>query len=484
MNAEIVIPGHKDLSSHEEMNLGHLKIGTLQYTKASLMTLFFWLLWGDFCFTLMESVIPSILPLKLESLNSPNWLLSLIVTTIPSMMNFMINPIVSFRSDRYRSRWGRRIPFLLVATPFVTLFLILLGFSEEIGTALHRSIISSFGSFSPSMTILALIALMMACFQFFNMFVSSVYYYLFKDVVPDAYLGRSLALFRVFGAVAGFVYNFFIFPYAKFHMTAIFVGAAALYFVGFMAMCLKVREGDYPQPPPNTEGKQGIVMGMKTYFRECFSHKFYWHFFLMNAFFQLSYCMNAYNVLYSLSMGLTMKQVGFIGGLVSVITVILLYPAGIISDRFHPLRVMVGAMIGTVLLMPIGFIYLFYDFSPDRVFVLLCIQNSLILPIGVLYVASALPAYMKLLPKDRYGQFGSADAMVRSFITIIGSIGAGLFMDLMKDVCGGSNFYYRFIPFWNIVCQLIGLWFMIYLYRGWKKQGGLENYSPPKTWRD
>jgi MFS family permease len=459
-----------------------MRAGTLQYTKASLATMFFWLLWGDFCFTLMELVIPSILPLKMQSLNAPNWVLGMIVTTIPSAMNLMINPIVSFRSDRLRSRWGRRIPFLLMATPFVTLFLVLLGCSEPIGRALHDSFVSGMMSVSPSMTIMALIAVFVVCFQFFNMFICSVYYYLFNDVMPDEYLGRGIALFRVVGAAAGSAFNFFIFPYGRTHMTTIFIGAGLLYCAGFIAMCLKIKEGEYPAPPQNIGGKMGLLAAARTYSQECFSHPFYWRFFLMNAFFQLTTCMTAFSVLYWLSLGLTMKQVGFIQGMVSLVMVILYYPAGMLSDRFHPMRVMVGAMIGSVLLTPIGFIYLFHDFAPNKVFIILCVQNCVMLPMRVLYVAAALPAYMRILPKERYGQFGSADAMVRSTMIIFGGLAAGIFMDLMKKVCGGDQFYYRFIPFWNISCQLIGLWFMAYVYRSWKRHGGARNYLPPKTW--
>lgn len=35
--------------------------GTLTYTKAGLFVLFAWLLWGDFCFTLMEAAAPNCL---------------------------------------------------------------------------------------------------------------------------------------------------------------------------------------------------------------------------------------------------------------------------------------------------------------------------------------------------------------------------------------------------------------------------------------
>src|SRR4051812_8128449 len=113
------------------------KVGTLTYSKAGLITLFLFLLWGDFCFTLMETVVPSILPLKLNSIGAPNWVLGLIVTTIPNIMAAAINPIISFRSDRFRSKWGRRIPFLFGATPFLVIFLILLGYAAPIGRWLH-----------------------------------------------------------------------------------------------------------------------------------------------------------------------------------------------------------------------------------------------------------------------------------------------------------------------------------------------------------
>ena len=49
------------------------------------------------------------------------------------------------------------------------------------------------------------------------MFISSVYYYLFNDVVPAAFLGRFVALFGIVGSGAGFVFNLLVFPYAQTH---------------------------------------------------------------------------------------------------------------------------------------------------------------------------------------------------------------------------------------------------------------------------
>ena len=37
--------------------------GTLDYTRKTLIYLFIWMLWGDFCYTMMEMLIPTLLPL-------------------------------------------------------------------------------------------------------------------------------------------------------------------------------------------------------------------------------------------------------------------------------------------------------------------------------------------------------------------------------------------------------------------------------------
>ncbi len=43
--------------------------GTLTYTTPALFILFFWPLWGDFCYTVMESVTGPIMQLKFKTLD-------------------------------------------------------------------------------------------------------------------------------------------------------------------------------------------------------------------------------------------------------------------------------------------------------------------------------------------------------------------------------------------------------------------------------
>ncbi len=455
-------------------------VGTLRYTKAALVTLFLWLLWGDVCFTVMEAIIPSILPLKLQHLNAPNTLIGFLLTTVFSAMNFVLNPIISFRSDRYRSRLGRRIPFLLFATPFITIFLCLMAFSDSLGAALHRAML--FGGSVNQVTI-ALLAVLIVGFQFFNLFVASVYYYLFNDVVPALLLGRFLALFRIVGTLAGAAYNYFIFQYAESHTRLIFLGAAGFYVVVFTLMCWKVKEGEYPPPPANVDGHRGIMAAIKTYAVECFTHRVYWTLFFVSAFASLAQCMASFQIFFYQSVGLTLRNYGQIMGVSGLVTAGLLYPAGILADKYHPIRISILGMGALVLVMPLNLIFLLVDLQPNGAFWMMVATTAVTLPAAALYQAGEFPLFMRMLPKERYGQFCSAAAMVRSVGLILGGIAAGAFIDMMKWFHPQRDYYFRYVPLWIIGSYILALVFLLRLRKDWLQHGGPKSYVPPSVWQ-
>lgn len=170
--------------------------GTLTYTKIGLVALFTSLLWSDFCYTILESVVPGILPLKLKELGSANWLMGLLLTTIPSALSMFVGPYVSFKSDRCRSRWGRRIPFIAGTMPFLCISLVLLAFCNEIQIFL-QNYFPFLHQYTPATVLIVLIGLFFTAFQFYNMFVMSVFFGLFNDVVPPQFIGRFIGLLRV-----------------------------------------------------------------------------------------------------------------------------------------------------------------------------------------------------------------------------------------------------------------------------------------------
>jgi Na+/melibiose symporter-like transporter len=429
----------------------------------------------------METVVPSIMPLKFSAIGAPNWALGLILTTIPNLMAAFINPFVSFRSDRLRCKWGRRIPFLAGATPFLVIFLILLGYSEPIGHWLQRTILG--GKTSDMAILLAVIGVFMVCFQFFNLFITSVYYYLFNDVVPQALLARFLALFRIVGGCAGAIYSYFILKYANTHMSEIFLASGVLYLVGFGMMCWKVKEGEYPPPPENVDNQNGFIAEIKTFAVECFFHRFYWFFFFANSCAAMTWVSGAYSVLVATKIvGIDLATFGKIGGTCAIISMLLLYPAGYIADRYHPLRVLRGVSIINVLLAPLSITFYFncHRFSHETAMWIYIGFSSIGLPIATLHNASELPMFMKLLPHERYGQFCSANALVRSCALILGGFACGWFLDLVKKLNPAPEQCYRFVCVWSSLSFLGTLTFLWLLHREWQKLGGAESYEPPR----
>jgi len=472
-------------------NPDHYKVGTLSYTKASLVTLFVYLLWGDFCWQLMETVMPSILPLKFKDIHADNWEVGLIMSTIPSLMTTVLNPIISFRSDRFRSKWGRRIPFLMGVTPFLVVFLIMLGYEESITPWVHRVLLN--GKYSDATVGIWVIGVLMVGFQFFNLFTQSVFYYLFNDVVPRAFLARFVALFRIAGGGAGIFYNAVIYPYAQVHMGLVFLGAAMLYFLGYTMMCWKVKEGEYPPPPPLIDGEHGVVASVKTYAVECYSHRFYWFIFLANSFQALTWISGAFGLLLSTQyMGFSLLFLGQVGAITGLIGLFLNYPGGMLADRFHPLRIIICCVAVQLLIVPFSQSFVFF-WRPNMT--LLEAQHmhillSLIgLPIGIVAGASEMPMLMKLLPQERYGQFCSANALVRGLAMAIGGVGCGIFLDHMKVVSADTHSYffnvnpdacYRYVGLWNATALAGYFFFLLLVHWEWMKLGGLAKFKPPR----
>ena len=458
--------------------------GTLTYTKAGLVALFGWLLWGDFCFTLMETVVPSVMPLKLKDLGCSNWLMGLILTTGPCILNMTICPYVSFKSDRHRGRWGRRIPFIVWTLPFLCIFLALLGWSDDISLLLQKNV-GYFRDMAPVTLTISLITVFMIMFTFFNMFVGSVFWYLFNDVVPQQFLGRFVGMFRIVGTGASALYSCFIYKFAESNMREILVGASLLYFVGFCLMCFFVREGQYPpleEEKPEHSGNR--LEGVKSFFKESFTHKLYWLMFIFTAFQSVTAAICMFNVFFCKNMGLSLDQIGKLGGITLVAGVVAMYFAAIFIDRWHPLRVAVYLTVFSVITAVMNWVWVFVELPPAYFFWL----NLGIGLITAFQVALAggcgLPLFMRLFPQSRFGQFCSAAALVRSFGSICAGATAGLFIDFVRWWYLGSDFAYRFIFVWTAVFSAVTALFFIMTYRKWYSLGGDAHYHPPAPWSE
>ena len=457
------------------------RCGTLTYTKVGLFMMFAWLLWGDFCFTLMEAVVPSILPLKLKALGCSNTLMALILTAAPGVMTMTVCPYVSFKSDRYRSKWGRRIPFIIWTMPFLCASLALMGLSDDLCGLLQRH--SEFiRSFAPATITILLIAVFLIMFQFFNMFVGSVFCYMFNDVVPPQFLARFMGAFRIIGTGAGALYNYFIFKYAGVHMREIFIGAAVLYLIGFGLVCLKVREGEYPPPEGESDRASRGLKGIKTFFKESFSHRFYVLRYMFTSFVAMGNAIGTFNIFFNQEMGLSLDQIGKISAISSITMMAAMYFMAIFVDRWHPLRICVyGAVFGILG----NFVFLVWIFVtlPGNYFFWLNLGYVLIGTFLYALVGTAgFPTEMRIFPQSRFGQFCSAQAMLRSTFTVIVGVLSGLFIDAIKYLFNGADYAYRFIHVWTTLFSIVSAIFLVMVYREWYRLGGDKHFHPPAPW--
>lgn len=457
--------------------------GTLVYTKVGLITLFGFLLWGDFCCMMMQTVIPSILPLKLKALGASNVLIGILLTSIFPIFGVFLSPYLSFKSDYLRTRWGRRIPFFALSIPFVFISILLLAFSDDIAAFLHRT--GYLAMLSPATAAIVVIAIFVVSFQFADVLIMSVFQYIFNDTVPVMLIGRFMGMMRIVGGIIGFLYNYFIFKFAESHSKEIFIYTAFIYLIGIGMMCLFVKEGQYPPVTEKEKKNSRGWAGFKTYFRETYSCKFYWTKFIYSTTSAMALAAGPFYIFYYKDLGLSLDYVGKAVAVGSVAAIAAAYFSSIFIDRWHPLRIITYSSIFAVIFSSMGWVWLFVTLPPEAFFWLSMMFGGMVGAFHTtLSALASMPFDIRLQPKSRYGQFCSAQSILRNGCTIAAGGLVGLFFDLLIILFSGSTYAYRFIFVWVIFWLIISAAIISSLYRQWHTLGGDLHFHPPAPWSD
>lgn len=467
-----------------------LTVGTLTYTPASLLNVFFWLLWGDFVLTLMDNgVVGNVVQLQLKSYGASNATIGFLGGTVTALMSALGVAAISTASDRHRGPRGRRIPFMLWATPPLAICLASVGFSPQIAHALERlspSLASLFAKTAAAVLpgvaglppathlILAVLTLTLTAYRVFDLFPQTVYYYLWADVVPARMIGMFACCFRIVAAVGMFVFNQFLLGKAATHPEWLYAGAAALYFVSFIAMCLIVKEGEYPPPPDTGRSATGSLPRRPSapitraldYIRESYSSGFYWKFFLMSGAFIIAVkSLNQFAIIFGTeTLGLSPQRYGELISWKDLITIVPFIVLAPIIDRYHPLRAGIAALFVVVAASVLCFFFI----RGERSFQILITLTYVAIAV---YQAATGAINVRILPRERFGQFNSANVIVWQLGWAAASIACGKFLDLI-----GNN---RFLFLWFAAFSGFGLVMTLLVYRDWKQLGGDEGYVPP-----
>ena len=427
------------------------RAGTLEYTKGALLLLFFWLLWGDFCQTLMEQVAPQLVPLLLKDNGAGNKEIAFLMATFGSILATVGVPIISTWSDNLRTRYGRRRPFLLLATPPTAVSLAVMPFIPDFTLwLLGHSWAAKILSYSPVAPVILLLGVVVIGYTIFNMFIMSIFFYFFVDVVPEVYFSRFLALFRVVSTIAVFLFNFFLFGLAETHMKEIFVGLALLYLVFYMVATWKVKEGDYGPPQP----KESLPKTIASYFRVCFRDPYFLWIFAMSVVYQTGNASNMFQIFFFRDeLGLDLDTIGKMRAWPSLVCVALAYWCGSLADRFHPVRMLPWALLIWAGANLVAFFAIHGQWS-------MLIGLSLISVAGFFGGICQSASLPQLFPKNQYGQFSSANALVQSFASIFTSMLVGIAFDQLPS--------YRLCFLWTAFFFAASAFLAWRVYRNWR----------------
>lgn len=453
-------------------------VGTLKYTTPGLVALCALLLWGDFSTSMKDRSVGPVFQVMLNLNHSSDTYFALLASTIPAFLGIFLTPIIAYKSDRHRGEWGRRIPFILVPLPFISICIASLAYAPQIGSWLHGiagpdSTSGLMGwlnyKLCPKGSTENLYALL--SFGFFWVIYeiaviigSAVFGGLINDIVPHAVLGRFYGMWRAVSLICGMIFNWYLMDSAKSYYFETFIGTALLFGFGFGAVCFLVKEGEYPPPPPpGPHGVMGFVYGTKKFFVECFTIPFYYWYFLAGIIGGLAFTSaNLYAIPFALSMHVAY---GKCITLTFFISLCLSYPLGWLVDRVHPLPLCVIIMFVYMVSMLWGGLV---SGDPDKFAIALIAHGVLS---GTYFTVSASLG-MRLLPKASFAQFSAAGGLIGHAFTLWVPLAIGYYLDSIGHV-------YRYTYLLACVFSGVGAVLLLFVYLKFVKLGGPHHYVAP-----
>lgn len=454
-------PPEQDAGSTAKRTPWH--VGSLTYSTPALLVLFFWLFWGDLAWSVRDRTTLPVMQVMLEKYKASDFLTSMLLGSLPALANILISPIVSYKSDRHRGRWGRRIPFLFLPTPFIALSMLGLAVSPILGSWIRSAPGGS--ALGENGAILLVMTLLWVTFELAASIANSVFYALINDVVPQNTLGLFYGAFRSLSLIAGIGFNYWFFGFASTHFDWIFFATGAIYTVGLTLMCWKVKEGTYPPPP--TPDNVGAIRAAMRYLKDCFSHSYYWWIYVSGAATGLALMpFSLFSYAYAAQLKVDTATYGKASALTYFISLLLSVPLGYLADRLHPLRVVL-CLQAMFLLAAIGCGTWVKDANSFlAAFVLQGVLAGSMLTAGASTNA-------RILPKACFAQLASAGAIILCLANIIFSPLLGTVLDKVTHHNYRSVFWIAAVM-WSISLALAAI-----VYRNFLRRGGVRDYVAP-----
>jgi maltose/moltooligosaccharide transporter len=434
---------------------GTWSVGTLTYNKRQLITLFLWLMWNDFNITLLQQ-IGSLNGILFRD-HGASYTEIAFFASAGGIIGMWLNPIVSTWSDRLRTPWGRRRPFLFFATPFFAIFLAAIPYmpdlyqhTKNLGLVSHLVVVSGIKGEVLFIGVCSFIS------GLFNSMVLAIFSYLYWDVVPEAVLGRFWSLSNIVTGLATFSWSFFFMGLADTHIHGVYVGVSAFCLAAYLLSVWNVKESKYPPPDPHIKG--GVLAPIRAYFAECFSNPYYLWIFAGFAIFQVGLLGQSYQFYYlRYDLGMSLGTIGRITSLPSILCMVIGFGLGTLTDRLKPVRLMAP----TLALWAIGNV-IAYFFVRDQWSLLFCVT---FINVAIFFNSILQGAFMaEVLPREKFGQFCSANAISYQLICNFSNPFIAMLFDHIK--------FNRLGYLWSAGFQFLSALIFVKVYLNWVARRG------------
>ncbi len=438
--------------------------GTLTYTLGGIVGLFFLLLAGDFVWSLRERSVGVIAQLLLKQQGASDFLVGLYLVTLPGILGLLVGPVVSYRSDRHRGRWGRRIPYLFFSTPVAFAGMVGMAFTPWLGERLYAW--GEWQSFTQNQLILALFGVSWMLFEFGVFIGNAIFTALINDVVPKSLVGRFFGLFRIVSLATGIIFNAWFLGYAETHYMILFLSVGVVYVTGFMLMCFRVREGEYPPLAATATERHSPLGAAVIYLRESFSMSYYLEIFIAVTLAMIVFMpVNTYLIFFIRELHISLAHFGKYTAISYVISMVLSYPLGMLADKYHPLRCGIAVMV----LYAVSCICSGLWIATETSFAVALIVHTVLSGTYFTLTASLL---LRLFPQTRFAQYQSAQGIFGTCaaITVVPLIGK------LIDLSGN----YRLIFYAGSGLAFLTAIALLLCYRRFTRYGGPDHYVPPE----
>ena len=440
--------------------------GSLRYSMLQIIGVFFWTLWGAMAFTVITLCFTGATPFLFRNSGLSDTFIAVVLGTVVSLMNTVMNPVLSTISDRCRSKLGRRIPFILYTALPTALFMAAMPFYSYLLPYLPSTLLGG----SMQGWLLGFGAII--C-NFFWLFVGILFYYLIPDVVPDKFIGRYFGMYRLAGALAGVFWGKYLFPYVESHPQIVYPAAAALYLIIILLMCYFVKEGSYPPVEKSdiqTKWYIRVKNNVQLYFKECYSQKYYLLFYTAILAFALSGCVNMFhNFFYRYGCNMTMEVIGELNVWISIVTIIACFLSGFLVDIMGGFRTSLLALALTAMLYVLGGIFI-KDYTSALVW-----RIPLAITFGLYAVANGR-MLVEVYPRSKFGMIASGCNLLCALFVGLINFPIGKFSEFLKNatpettlMLGKWNLMpylhgYRFVNYWSALCIFTSMLILLYFY--------------------